>query len=796
MDSALGFLPDGPVYLQITAYSCFGISTFLFSAAFFNFFAAFRYFKWSQTREILDGGVVSFGFFFSAIFIILSLTTPWIYVFFHLADALRVKYLLSAVLISHTLFWMSVGIKLFIFRYEKTESASSRIFHTLYMMALTIPVFLSGYFPVFDVHSGYGKTYIFQYVITFYLLLAALFGWNRPKPADSGIAEFYKKSELIAKYMWPKGAHMVKCRIFLCFLTIILGRAINIVVPLYSKWIVDALTGENRRFCWDLIGIASILKYLQGNGAMGGFLNTIRSILWLSVQQYTTMTIETEVYRHLLHLPYSWHINKKSGEVLKIIDRGTASIDNFLSYLLFNIVPTIVDVVLAIFFFVSVFDIYFGILVTVTMVGYMTATVFVTRWRIKFRRAMNAASNECSAVALDSLINYETVKYFCNEDLEHKRYKTSIIKYQSCEKKSVYSLQALNGLQNTILGVAMLIGSLMMAYQIAEPKSKLSAGDFVLFSTYLLQLSVPLNFFGTVYNMIQRSFTDMENMFALLAEPPEDSDESPRYSIEHFGGLRMDNVKFGYANDRVILDNVTFSVAEGKSLALVGASGSGKSTIIRLLYRLYNVKDGCVSMGGMDVKMLDLKQLRMSMGIVPQDCVLFNETIEYNIRYGRPDATFEEVEDAAKAAQIHDFILQHPDGYKCLVGERGLKLSGGEKQRVAIARTILKRPHFIFLDEATSSLDSKTERQIQSALHELCQGKTAVIVAHRLSTVVNADKIVVLDNGKIVEEGSHSELLEQNGVYARMWELQQAGDISSPPSTNDLTHKLLNGSDA
>ncbi|CAD5217249.1 unnamed protein product [Bursaphelenchus okinawaensis] len=785
MDAPLGFLPDGPVYLQLTVYLTFAISLLLFFCALINFITTFRYYRHNLSRQVLDGGVLSLGFFFSCVLTLLSLAIPWVYCAAHLHDVLRIKYLLGILLGAHTLFWMSFGVKLFFTRYEKVESKFTLIFSVVYMVLLIVPVFMGDIFVKFDVHSVYGKVYIFQFLSAFLLLIGVFFGWNRPKASDSGLAEFYKKSELIAKYMWPKEAHMVKLRIFLCFLTIIAGRIINIIVPLYSKWIVDALTGPDRYFCWGLILVASILKYLQGNGAMGGFLNTIRSVVWLSVQQFTTLTIETEVYKHLLLLPYSWHINRKSGEVLKIIDRGTSSIDNFLNYLLFNIAPTIIDIILSIFFFVSVFDIYFGILVTVTMVGYMVVTVYVAQWRVKFRREMNVASNESSAVALDSLINYETVKYFCNEELENERYKKSIVKYQDCERKALYSLQFLNGLQNSILGIAILIGSVMMAYQITLPNSRLSAGDYVLFTTYLLQLSVPLNFFGTVYNMIQRSFTDMENMFSLLAEPAEFSDDANSYNIENYRGLRMDNAKFQYVNDRLILDNVSFSVAEGKSVALVGASGSGKSTIIRLLYRLYDVNEGCVSMGGMDVKMLNLRQLRMSMGIVPQDCVLFNETIEYNIRYGRPDATFEEVENAAKAAQIHEFITRQPLGYKCVVGERGLKLSGGEKQRVAIARTILKEPHFIFLDEATSSLDSKTERQIQSALMELCKGKTAVIVAHRLSTIVNADKIVVLDHGQVLEEGSHQELLAKQGTYAKMWELQQ-GDITTQNSSNDL----------
>uniref|UniRef100_A0A915CVN3 Uncharacterized protein n=1 Tax=Ditylenchus dipsaci TaxID=166011 RepID=A0A915CVN3_9BILA len=386
---------------------------------------------------------------------------------------------------------------------------------------------------------------------------------------------------------------------------------------------------------------------------------------------------------------------------------------------------------------------------------------------------MNECENKSSSIGVDALLNYETIKYYNAEDLEVKRYKDSYIIFQNAEFKTNASLSFLNLTQNFIIGFGLIAGSLLAAYMISLKNSDMTPGDYVLFTTYILQLYGPLNFFGTIYRTIQRSFIDMENMLDLFKQEIEISDAPGALELEKFAGtIEFENVSFGYKSDRVVLNDISFVVNPGETVALVGPSGSGKTTVIRLLFRLYDVTGGRIAFNGRDIRQLKLKSLRGRIGIVPQDTVLFNETIRYNIRYGRPSATDEEVEDAAKAAAIHDFIISHPDGYNCLVGERGLKLSGGEKQRVAIARTILKEPEYILLDEATSALDSKTERSIQTYLFELCQRRTCVIVAHRLSTIIHADKILVMNQGSIVEIGSHEQLLEKKGMYAEMWSLQ------------------------
>ncbi|KAI6215312.1 hypothetical protein M3Y94_00370900 [Aphelenchoides besseyi] len=513
--------------------------------------------------------------------------------------------------------------------------------------------------------SAYAKFYLAHVLITLIVYYGLTRNWTKPVGEDSTFPVFLDRTKRVIRYVWAENNIMVR--------------------------ILDELSGLHPRFAWDLIVIATTLKFLQGGGAMGGFLNTMRTLL---------------------------------------------------CYLFFNIGPTIVDIVVAIVFFVAIFDIFFGILIALTMVTYLSLTVFLTRWRIKFRREMNAADNHASAVALDSLLNAETVKYYNNQEIECERFNRALNDYQMKERKTVYSLQFLNALQNTILGVSMVIGSIMMAYKISRPNSGLSAGDYILFTTYLNQLSVPLNFLGTVYSVIQRAFLDMENLFALLNEDTEEKDQGQIEYHQSIETIRFNNVKFGYSPDNPILKGISFEIPAGKTIALVGPSGSGKSTIIRLLYRLYNVDEGTITIGDRDYR-------------------------EFTVRS----------EDAAKRANLHEFITSHPQGYECLVGERGLKLSGGEKQRVAIARTLLKNPGYVLLDEATSSLDAKTERFIQDSLTKLCRDRTVIVVAHRLSTIVNADTILVLTKGEIVESGNHHQLLEKDGVYAQLWKMQSEGAI-------------------
>ncbi|PAV65915.1 hypothetical protein WR25_18544 [Diploscapter pachys] len=615
--------------------------------------------------------------------------------------------------------------------------------------------------------------FVVELSLTSLLLLSSMFAplLGSSGNSNSAFSNFSHKISLIAPYVWPKKSVGLQIRVAICLLLLVLGRLINVALPLYSKWIVDSLANP-AHFQYSLIFISSGLKFLQGNGAMGGFLNTIRSYLWIPIQQYTTRELEVELFAHLHSLSLRWHLSRKTGLVLRVMDRGTTSVNSILNYVLFNIVPTITDIVIAVVFFFSTFNLYFGILVFITMVLYLVVTIYVTEWRTAFQREMNEKDNASSAIGTDSLLNYETVKYYSNEDYEVNRFRRAIESYQLAEWRSNASLALLNSVQNGIIGIGLTAGSLLVCYLITS-EGKLTVGDYVLFTTYILQLYSPLNFFGTVYRVIQKSFVDMENMFDLMNEEIEvqDAPDAIEYQPKD-DVISVKNLTFSYNKEVAVLKDISFEVSRGQTVALVGPSGSGKSTIIRLLFRLFESSEDSIAYDGIDIRSLKLKSLRKQIGIVPQDTVLFNDTIMYNIRFGNPSASDEEVYDAAKAAMIHDKILSLPNGYDTMVGERGLKLSGGEKQRVAIARTILKKPQFIFLDEATSALDTKTERAIQKCLEELCSTRTGVVVAHRLSTVVSCNQILVLDKGVIIERGSHSTLLAKKGIYYHMWQSQ------------------------
>eukprot|EP00070_Physeter_catodon_P019948 XP_023980452.1 ATP-binding cassette sub-family B member 6, mitochondrial isoform X2 [Physeter catodon] len=444
------------------------------------------------------------------------------------------------------------------------------------------------------------------------------------------------------------------------------------------------------------------------------------------------------------------------------------------SYVVFNIIPTLADIIIGIIYFSMFFNAWFGLIVFLCMSLYLALTIVVTEWRTKFRRAMNTQENATRARAVDSLLNFETVKYYNAESYEVERYREAIIKYQGLEWKSSASLVLLNQTQNLVIGLGLLSGSLLCAYFVSE--QKLQVGDFVLFGTYIIQLYMPLNWFGTYYRMIQTNFIDMENMFDLLKEETEVKD-LPGAGPLHFqrGRIEFENVHFSYTDGRETLQDVSFTVMPGQTLALVGPSGAGKSTILRLLFRFYDISSGCIRIDGQNISQVTQVSLRSHIGVVPQDTVLFNDTIANNIRYGRITAGNDEVKAAAQAAGIHDTIMAFPEGYDTQVGERGLKLSGGEKQRVAIARTILKAPDVVLLDEATSALDTPNERAIQASLAKVCANRTTIVVAHRLSTVVSADQILVIKDGCIVERGRHEALLSRGGVYADMWQLQQEG---------------------
>ncbi|XP_072117168.1 ATP-binding cassette sub-family B member 6-like isoform X1 [Mobula birostris] len=602
--------------------------------------------------------------------------------------------------------------------------------------------------------------------------------------------DFPKKVQLLIPYMWPKGSLLLQFFVLLCLLLLAVERVINVFVPIYYKNIVNELSDQAP---WKTLAttvcLYVFLKFLQGGGTgASGFVNNLRSFMWTKVQQYTSRHVQVALFAHLHSLSLRWHLGRKTGEVLRSVDRGTNSINTLLSYIIFSIFPTIADIVIAIIYFSINFNAWFGLIVFVCMVFYLTATILIAEWRTKYRREMNTRDNEAKAKAVDSLLNFETVKYYNAESYEVNRFNDAILKYQVAEWKTIASLPVLNQTQNTIISLGLLTGSLLCAYFVTE--KKLQVGDFVLFGTYIIQLYTPLYWFGTYYRMIQSSFIDMENMFDLFKESQEVTDDINAANLDfRVGKVEFDEVYFSYVDGKEILKGITFSVQPGQTMALVGPSGSGKSTIIRLLFRFYDLNGGCIKVDGQDISKVKQHSLRSHIGVVPQDTVLFNDNIRNNIRYGRVTASDEEVEEASRAADIHERIITFPEGYDTQVGERGLKLSGGEKQRVAIARTILKAPQIILLDEATSALDTQTERNIQASLAKVCANRTTIIVAHRLSTVINADQILVLRDGEIVERGRHEALLDKGGVYAEMWMKQQQSEASDSSSDTEAKDK-------
>lgn len=610
----------------------------------------------------------------------------------------------------------------------------------------------------------------------------------RPDENRTTFTNLWSKMRILFPFLWPRNSGFLQVHVFICILCLIGGRVINLYVPIYSKLIVDSLSIPPLLFRWDLILMYVLFKFLQGGGTGGmGFLNNLRSYLWIKVQQFTTRELELELFKHLHDLPLRWHLSRKTGEVLRVMDRGTDSIDNLLSYILFSIIPTIIDIIIAVIFFITAFNAWFGLIVFVTMALYILVTIMVTEWRTKFQRRMNLADNEQKARSVDSLLNFETVKYYGAESYEVMAYREAITSFQSAEFNSMITLNILNTMQNIIVCGGLLAGSLLCVKMVVDD-GKLSVGDYVLFASYIIQLYVPLNWFGTYYRAIQKNFVDMENMFDLFHQKTDvkDAPGAPDLLIRR-GGIEFRNVSFGYSPEKLILKNVSFTVPPGKTIALVGPSGAGKSTVMRLLFRFYDVNEGAVAVDGQDVRMVTSASLRAAIGVVPQDTVLFNQTVRFNIQYGRVNSSSSDVIAAAKNADIHDRILTFPEAYDTQVGERGLRLSGGEKQRIAIARTLLKDPAIVLLDEATSALDTNTERNIQSALARVCANRTTLIIAHRLSTIIHADEILVLKEGEIVERGSHDVLLSQNGLYASMWnqQLENKTHSSAEGSSSD-----------
>nr|XP_040056794.1 ATP-binding cassette sub-family B member 6, mitochondrial [Gasterosteus aculeatus aculeatus] len=604
-----------------------------------------------------------------------------------------------------------------------------------------------------------------------------------PAPARRGLGG---KLRLLLPHVWPRGSAALQGLVLLCGGLLAAERLVNVLVPVYAKNIVNELsTGGGWSSLVITVCIYTLLKFLQGGGAgTSGFVGNLRQFLWTRVQQFSSRGVQVRLFSHLHGLSLRWHLDRRTGDVLRSVDRGTSSINNLLSYILFSILPTVCDIIIAIIYFVSYFSVWFGLIVFTCMVLYLTCTILITEWRTKYRREMNDRDNYAKSKAVDSLLNFETVKYYCAEDYEVRCFEEAIRKYQRCEWKSSSSLALLNQTQNVIIGSGLLAGSVLCAYLVSE--GQFQVGDYVLFGTYIIQLYTPLNWFGTYYRLIQSAFVDMENMLDLLTEQNEVRDAEDAQDLQLAAGqVEFDGVCFSYVPGTEILRDVSFRVEAGQTVALVGASGSGKSSILRLLFRFYDPQSGNIRIDGQEISQVHQSSLRSHIGVVPQDTVLFNDTIGNNIRYGRVTASDREVESAAVAADIHTRILELPRGYDTQVGERGLKLSGGEKQRVAIARTILKQPRIILLDEATSSLDTQTERNIQASLAEICTNRTTIVVAHRLSTIVGANQILVVHNGQIAERGRHEELLVLGGLYAAMWTKQHKSHHTQTEAPTD-----------
>ncbi|WP_293486195.1 ABC transporter ATP-binding protein/permease [Parvibaculum sp.] len=574
--------------------------------------------------------------------------------------------------------------------------------------------------------------------------------------------------------LWPEGRADLRARVVFALLALVAAKGVTVYVPFLYKYAVDALSPETVAAAAVVVPVMLIVGYGVGRILMIA-LAQLRDAIFAKVGQNAVRELAVETFRHLHALSLRFHLERRTGGLSRVIERGTKGIDFLLRFSLFNIVPTIIELVLVCFILAYAFDIWYSVVTAVTVIVYMVFTFAVTEWRTRFRREMNDLDTEANTKAVDSLLNYETVKYFGNEEHETRRFDRSMTGYERAAIRTATSLSLLNTGQTLIFSTGLTLLMLMAANGIAQ--GALTVGSFVMINTYLIQLYQPLNLLGTVYREIRQALIDMETMFDLLQVPAEIKDKPGAPALEVSGGeIVFDDVKFYYDSDRRILDGVSFHVPAGGTLAIVGPSGAGKSTIGRILFRFYDISEGAVRIDGQDIRDVRQDSLRAVIGMVPQDTVLFNDTIRYNIRYGRPDATDEEVREAAELAQIGRFIESLPQGYETRVGERGLKLSGGEKQRVAIARTILKNPPILLLDEATSALDTHTEKEIQTALKGISRNRTTLVIAHRLSTVVDADEILVLDAGRVIERGRHEDLLSRDGAYAAMWNRQRESE--------------------
>ena len=592
-------------------------------------------------------------------------------------------------------------------------------------------------------------------------------------------ANGWQTMKRIWPYLWPEGELWVKQRVVGAMLLLVLSKLISVMTPFLYKQAVDALTGKSVGAATFLLLGSVGLTVAYGLARMGTvFFGEMRDWVFVRVGQRALRKLALETFQHIHLLSMRYHITRKTGGLSRIIERGVKGVDFLLRFMLFSIIPLILELTMVSVIFAVYFGWYYMVVVIATITLYVAYTFKVTEWRVQIRRAMNDQDTDANQKAIDSLLNYETVKYFNAEAREAARYDRAMAAYEGFAVRTGQSLSILNIGQNVIITVGLIAVMVMSA--IGVQAGRFTVGDFVMVNAYMMQITLPLGFLGTVYREIRQALVDMGEMFGLLGQPAEITDKpGARDLVVPAGEVVFEDVEFAYEANREILRGVSLRVGPGQRVALVGPSGSGKSTIGRLLFRFYDINKGVIRIDGQDIRDVTQTSLHQAIGVVPQDTVLFNDTIYYNIAYGNPDASREQVEQAARQAKIHDFIVSLPEGYEAKVGERGLKLSGGEKQRVGIARTLLKNPRILILDEATSALDTQTERDIQDSLLEMGQGRSVITIAHRLSTIADADLIVVMEQGQVREQGTHDQLLALNGRYTAMWERQSAEETEA-----------------